>query len=62
MTRYALHQNFPNPFNPETSIRFDMLESGFVTLSVYNVLGQEVASLVNGTMDAGQHIVHFQCS
>ncbi|MBU1919694.1 T9SS type A sorting domain-containing protein, partial [bacterium] len=62
ITEYALHQNFPNPFNPETSIAFDVVESGFVTLSVYNVLGQEVASLVNGTMDAGRHVVSFDAA
>jgi len=62
VTEYALHQNFPNPFNPETSIAFDMVDAGFVTLSVYNVLGQEVASLVNGTMDAGRHIVSFNAA
>ena len=56
---YALHQNYPNPFNPETSIAFDLAESGPVILSVYNLIGQEVASLVNGMQDAGRHIVRF---
>jgi hypothetical protein len=60
ITEYALHQNFPNPFNPGTSITFDLVDNGFVSLRVYNLLGQEVASLVNGTMDAGRHIVNFQ--
>ncbi|MBU1638383.1 T9SS type A sorting domain-containing protein, partial [bacterium] len=60
ITEYALHQNFPNPFNPETKITFDMVDAGFVNLTVYNLLGQQVATLVNGTMDAGRHIVSFE--
>jgi hypothetical protein len=62
VTEYALHQNFPNPFNPETAIAFDLVDGGFVTLSIYNVLGQQVASLVNGTMDAGRHVVNFSAT
>jgi len=56
---FALHQNYPNPFNPETSIRFDLAEAVNVTLTVYNVAGQEVAMLVNGKMNAGAHTVNF---
>jgi hypothetical protein len=59
VTEFALHQNYPNPFNPETSIRFDLAEASVVTLTIYNVAGQEVASLVNGSMNAGSHTVHF---
>ena len=62
ITEYALHQNFPNPFNPDTKISFDMLESGFINLSIYNVLGQKVTTLVNGSMDAGRHIVSFEAN
>ena len=62
ITEYALHQNFPNPFNPETKITFDLVDAGFVNLKVYNLLGQQVATLVNGTMDAGRHIVNFEAN
>ena len=59
VTEYALYQNYPNPFNPETSIRFDLIENSLVTLMVYNVAGQEVATLVNGNLNAGSHTVNF---
>jgi hypothetical protein len=54
---YNLAQNFPNPFNPSTSIKFDMKEKGFVALKVYNVAGQLVRTLVNDTKDAGSHAI-----
>jgi hypothetical protein len=62
VTEYGLHQNFPNPFNPTTSIAVDLVESGNVSLKVYNLMGQEVASLVSGTMTTGRHIVNFDAS
>jgi hypothetical protein len=62
VTEYSLYQNHPNPFNPETSISFDLKESGFVTLKVYNLLGREVATLVNGEEAAGQHTVLFSAA
>lgn len=52
---YLLGQNFPNPFNPMTTIRFDLPSTGFVRVSVYNLLGQEVATLVNGVLSSGRH-------
>ncbi len=57
VTAYALRQNYPNPFNPTTTIGFDLLESGFVSLKVYNLMGQNVMTLVNGTMTTGRHSV-----
>ncbi len=57
--KYELAQNFPNPFNPNTSIKFTLPETGTVKLTVYNMLGQEIATLVNGVKEAGTHIINF---
>ncbi|MBM2845805.1 MAG: hypothetical protein HW407_1117, partial [Bacteroidetes bacterium] len=57
--QYALQQNYPNPFNPSTSIRFDISSNAPTTLKVYDVLGNEVATLVNETMSVGSHTVTF---
>ncbi len=62
ITEYALWQNYPNPFNPETNIEFDMPEAGFVSLTVFNISGQKVATIANNTMDAGRHVVSFRGS
>lgn len=56
---YKLSQNYPNPFNPSTKITFELPESGFVTLKVYDMLGREVAVLVNNEMSSGSHTVDF---
>ncbi|UCH10823.1 MAG: VCBS repeat-containing protein [Fidelibacterota bacterium] len=52
-TEFALHQNHPNPFNPTTTLRFDLPEAGDVTLLVYDLLGREVVRLADGRMEAG---------
>ena len=56
-TEFALAQNYPNPFNPTTEINFDLPKDAFVRLSVFNILGQEVTSLVAGELPAGNHQV-----
>ena len=56
---YALEQNFPNPFNPSTVIAYSLAEAGPVMLKVYNVLGQEVAMLIDGYKESGRHQVAF---
>jgi len=59
---FALNQNYPNPFNPATTISYSIPEKSFVTVKVYDVLGNEVASLVNGEMEAGEHTINFNAS
>jgi hypothetical protein len=56
---FILNQNFPNPFNPNTRIDYTIGKASFVNLSVYNLLGQKVATLVNGKKNAGNHFAVF---
>jgi hypothetical protein len=59
---FALEQNYPNPFNPTTTIRFSLAVDGLTSLKVYNILGQEVATLVNEMKHAGSHSVQWNAS
>lgn len=59
---YALAQNYPNPFNPATVINFSLPKAGFVTVKVYDLVGREVATLVQGYQNAGSYGVDFDAS
>ncbi|MBE0571279.1 MAG: T9SS type A sorting domain-containing protein, partial [Ignavibacteriaceae bacterium] len=59
---YSLEQNFPNPFNPSTTIKYSISEDGFVKLSIYNLLGEEVTTLVNNEQKAGRYEVVFDAA
>jgi len=59
---FELHQNYPNPFNPNTIIRYQVPERSFVTLKVFDVLGNEVTTLVNEELSAGKHETVFDAS
>jgi hypothetical protein len=59
---YSLEQNYPNPFNPSTQIKFGLATDSRVTLKVFDVLGQEVAVLLNENIAAGEHSVNFDAS
>jgi Secretion system C-terminal sorting domain len=59
---YSLSQNYPNPFNPSTKINFSIQKAGVVTLKIYNILGQEVATLVNYDLKPGAYSATFDAS
>ena len=56
---FALNQNYPNPFNPSTKIDFSLAVDSKITLKVFNMLGEEVTTLINGNMASGNHYVNF---
>ena len=59
---YKLSQNYPNPFNPNTSIEFSLPKDNFVTLKIYDILGKEIAALVNNDIKAGIYKIDFDAS
>jgi hypothetical protein len=62
VNNYSLSNNYPNPFNPTTEIKFSVAKDGFVTLKVYDMLGKEVATLANGQMTAGNYTATFNAA
>jgi len=60
--QYRLYNNYPNPFNPSTTIRYELKQEGSVSLKIYDVLGREVAALVNERQSAGPHAVVFDAT
>jgi Secretion system C-terminal sorting domain/Photosynthesis system II assembly factor YCF48 len=61
-TKFELKQNYPNPFNPQTTIYFSLAQTGYVTLKIYNMLGQSVMTLIDGVETAGEHYTTFNAS
>ena len=61
-TEFSLSQNYPNPFNPSTVINYELPSSNFVTLKIYDLVGKEVATLMNEKLDAGRYTATFNGS
>ena len=59
---FSFNQNYPNPFNPVTTINYQIPNDGFVTLKVFDILGKEIANLVNHNKEAGYYTVAFDAS
>jgi hypothetical protein len=61
-TQYTLSQNYPNPFNPSTKISYSLNTSGFVTIKIYDILGQEITTLVNEHKKPGSYEAIFNAN
>jgi hypothetical protein len=62
VNEFALLENFPNPFNPTTSIKYRIPEDSFVELRIFDILGREIITLINEKQEAGNHTVQFDAS
>ncbi len=62
VTEYELFQNYPNPFNPSTVIKYNLPETGLVNIKIYDILGNEISTLLNDEKNAGSHTVEFNAS
>ncbi len=60
--KFELYQNFPNPFNPATKIRYSIAKEGLVTLKIFNIIGEEVAVLVNKEKSSGMYEIDFNAA
>ena len=61
-TKFSLQQNFPNPFNPNTKIKYEIAKSGFVSLKIYDILGREIKTLVNENKNVGTYEIDFDAN
>ncbi|MGK9477001.1 T9SS type A sorting domain-containing protein [Melioribacter sp. OK-6-Me] len=61
-TEYRLKQNYPNPFNPTTNIEYSVPKEGYVSIKIFNVLGQQIATLFEGNQKAGNYVITFDAS
>jgi len=60
--KYSLSQNYPNPFNPVTNVEFGISKSGYVSLKIFDMLGKEIAILVNANLTPGNYNYNFDAS
>ena len=61
-TVYALHQNYPNPFNPVTNLSYDLPEDAMVNITIYDVMGKSIRTLVNSPQSAGYRSLHWNAT
>ena len=59
---YALHQNYPNPFNPSTKINYELPNNEYVSITIYDVMGHEINSLINSNQEAGYKSVYWNAT
>jgi flagellar hook assembly protein FlgD len=59
---FAIHQNYPNPFNPVTTLRYDLPEQGYVRITIYDMLGRDVKTLINGYQEPGYKSINWDAT